>query len=483
MNSKKEFLGQPRGLQTLFFTEMWERFSYYGMRAILLFYMWFMIDNGELNVPKTTAASIMAIYSSLVYLTGMGGGFIADRLIGQRRAVFLGGVLIMLGHIALATPFGAPALFVSMALIIIGTGLLKPNVSSLVGELYSAEDPRRDSGFSIFVFGINLGSFIAPLVVGWAQAQWNYHVAFSIAAVGMFLGLVQYTLDGKKYLPEEGLEPVNPLSADEKKSFYIKTVVISVALILAFGVLAALKVLTLSLFINLLTVFAVLAPVYYFVKMYRSDKTSKEEKSHVLAYIPLFLSAVIFWALEEQGSIVLATFAADRVNYPSWFQASYFQSLNPLFIMLYVPLFAVLWTKLGKKQPSSPVKFAIGLFFTAVSFLIMAVPGLMHGTSVKVGPWWLVASWALIIVGEMLISPIGLSVTTKLAPKAFTAQMMGMWFLSSAVGSALNAQVVQLYTADTEVMYFIILGAITLVFGVIVLAISKKIEKLMGSVR
>ncbi|OFI46624.1 peptide ABC transporter permease [Floricoccus penangensis] len=483
MNSNKEFLGQPRGLQTLFFTEMWERFSYYGMKAILLYYMWWMIDGGELNIPKTAAASIMAIYSSLVYLTGMGGGFIADRLIGQRKAVFWGGVLIMFGHIALATPFGAPALFVSMALIIAGTGLLKPNVSSLVGELYSPEDPRRDSGFSIFVFGINLGSFLAPIVVGWAQGEWNYHVAFSIAAVGMFFGLLQYYFDGNKYLPAEGLKPVNPMDASEKKSFYSKVIAGTLATVVFFGLLAAFKVLTLNLFINLLTIFAVIIPVYYFVMMYRSDKTTKEEKSHVLAYIPLFISAVIFWALEEQGSIVLATFAAERVNYPSWFHASYFQSLNPLFIMLYVPLFAVLWTKLGSKQPSAPVKFAIGLVFTALSFLIMAVPGMLYGTSVKVGPFWLVASWALIIVGEMLISPIGLSVTTKLAPKAFTAQMMGMWFLTSAVGSALNAQVVQLYSAKTEVPYFIILGLITLVFGVIVFLTSKTIERLMGNIR
>ena len=175
MESEKKFLGQPRGLQTLFMTEMWERFSYYGMKAILLYYMWHLIATGDLNVTKATAASIMAIYASMVYLSGVVGGFIADRLMGQRRTVFWGGVLIMFGHIALALPFGAPAMFASMVLIVMGTGLLKPNVSSLVGSLYKDGDSARDAGFSIFVFGVNLGSFIAPLLVGWTQEQAGFH--------------------------------------------------------------------------------------------------------------------------------------------------------------------------------------------------------------------------------------------------------------------------------------------------------------------
>ena len=484
MNSKdKTFLGQPRGLQTLFFTEMWERFSYYGMKAILLYYMWAMIDHGQLGIPRSAASSIMAIYSSLIYLTGIGGGFIADRLIGQRKAVFYGGVLIMMGHLILASPFGAPALFASMAVIVMGTGLLKPNVSSLVGELYSPDDPRRDSGFSIFVFGINLGSFLAPLVVGYVQGRWDYHAAFSVAAVGMFFGLLQYTIDGKKYLPTEGIKPTNPMTKEERTSFYKKAFLGIVLVAAFFGILALLKVLTLEVFITILTIVAVGIPAYYFIAMYRSEKTSKLEKSYVLAYIPLFLAAVIFWALEDQGSIVLATFAAERVNYPAWFQPSYFQSLNPLFIMMYVPIFAVMWNKLGKRQPSAPIKFAIGLVFTAASFLIMAVPGMLYGTNTKVSPMWLVASWALIIVGEMLISPIGLSVTTKLAPKAFTSQMMGMWFLSNAVGSAFNAQVVQLYSSKTEVPYFLIIGTGTFLFSLVLFAVSKRIENLMGDIR
>lgn len=480
--NEKTFLNQPRGLVTLFFTEMWERFSYYGMRAILLYYMWEMIKQGQLHFDKATAASIFAIYTSMVYLTGMVGGFIADRLLGARKTVLWGGILIMFGHIALALPVGAAGLFSSIILIIAGTGLLKPNVSSLVGSLYAEEDPKRDAGFSIFVFGINLGAFIAPLLVGWASEQWNYHVGFSLAAIGMFLGLVQYVYTGRKYLPESALHPVNPLLPEERRRLVGRLALIIAAIIIVLGGLYTASALTLPNLINVLTVVAVALPIYYFVSMYRSPKTDRVEKSRLMAYVPLFIAAVLFWALEEQGSIVLATFAADRVNYPSWFAPAWFQSFNPLFIMLYVPLFAWLWTKLGSKQPSSPKKFALGLGFTALSFLLMALPGTLFGTDVKVGPFWLVGSWALIIVGEMLISPIGLSVTTKLAPKAFTSQMMGMWFLASAAGSALNAQVVGLYTPKTEVAYFTWFGLIVLALGLVIWFMSRWIHSMMRGV-
>ncbi|TGE83653.1 peptide MFS transporter [Weissella confusa] len=319
MESEKKFLGQPRGLQTLFMTEMWERFSYYGMKAILLYYMWHLIATGDLNVTKATAASIMAIYASMVYLSGVVGGFIADRLMGQRRTVFWGGVLIMFGHIALALPFGAPAMFASMVLIVMGTGLLKPNVSSLVGSLYKDGDSARDAGFSIFVFGINLGSFIAPLLVGWTQEQAGFHLAFSLAAIGMFFGLIQFHFGGK-HLSKDSLYAPDPLQPEEVKPLVTKIVL---------GVVA----------------------------------------------------------------------------------------------------------------------------------------------------------FALVIIGEMLISPVGLSVTTKLAPKAFMSQMMSMWFLASSAGSALNAQLVTLYNPKNEVAYFAWFGIASVVLGIVLVFLVPRIKKLMAGVK
>lgn len=479
------FLGHPRGLSTLFFTEMWERFSYYGMRAILLYYMYYEVSKGGLGIPQATAASIMSIYGSLVYLSSTIGGFISDRILGSRRTVFIGGVLIMFGHIALATPFGKTALFISIALIVIGTGLLKPNVSEMVGGLYSEEDPKRDAGFSIFVFGINLGAFISPIIVGYLGQNVNFHLGFSLAAIGMFFGLIQYTLDGKKYLSKGSLYPTDPLEPHEFKSLAKKVTIGVVAIALILFIMSLFGMLTILNVINLITILAVLIPIYYFVAMLSSRKITKKERSRVLAYIPLFIASILFWSIEEQGSVVLALFAEQqtRLHILSWsFPASIFQSMNPLFIMLYVPFFAFLWTKLGSKQPSSAAKFAYGLFFAGISFLWMMLPGMLFGTGVKVSPFWLIISWALVIVGEMLISPIGLSVTTKLAPKAFQSQMMSMWFISDAVAQAFNAQLVRYYSTKTEVAYFGSVGVATIVFGLILLAFVPKIKKLMEGV-
>lgn len=479
------FLGHPRGLSTLFFTEMWERFSYYGMRAILLYYMYYSVANGGLGFDKTTAASIMSIYGSLVYLSSVIGGFVSDRLWGSRKTVFIGGVLIMLGHIVLATPFGRMALFISIALIVLGTGLLKPNVSEMVGGLYAENDNRRDAGFSIFVFGINVGAFIAPLTVGWLGQKVNFHLGFSLAAIGMFFGLVQYWIDGRKYLSKESLYPTDPLEPEEMKSLGKQTAIWSVLIILILILMSLFNMFTIMNVINLLTILAVCIPVYYFIKILSSNKLDKIERSRVWAYIPLFIASVLFWSIEEQGSVVLALFANEQTRLTLFgfnFPSSWFQSMNPLFIMLYVPFFARLWTKLGKKQPSSPMKFSFGLFFAGASFLWMMLPGLLFGTGAKVSPLWLIMSWALVIIGEMLISPIGLSVTTKLAPRAFQAQMMSIWFLGDAVAQAFNAQVVRLYSADTEVMYFGLIGVVTVIFGVLLLVLTPRIKKLMENV-
>jgi POT family proton-dependent oligopeptide transporter len=481
LENKKTFLGQPLGLATLFGTEMWERFSYYGMRAILLYYMWYLIGNGDLHITKAVAASVMAIYASMVYLSGAVGGYIADRLLGARKTVFVGGVLIMFGHIALSFPFGANALFVSILFIIMGTGLLKPNVSSLVGTLYAPGDNARDSGFSIFVFGINLGAFLSPLLVGWTQENFGFHFAFGLAAIGMFFGLLQYYFGAKKNLHEDSLYPTDPIQPEEIRPLIIKISVGVFVLALIIALMVLMEWTAMSDFINLLTIIAIIVPVSYFVQIITSTKITKQERSRVIAYIPLFLAALLFWAIEEQGSVVLATFAANRVD-TSWFPAAWFQSLNPLFIMLYTPFFAWLWMKWKKNQLSSPMKFAFGLFFAGLSFILMAVPGILYGTAGRVSPLWLVGSWALVIVGEMLISPVGLSATTKLAPKAYMSQMMSMWFLSSAAGSALNAQFVGLYTDKNEIVYFATFGGAAVLLGILLVFIAKPVHKLMAGV-
>ncbi|MDV7758858.1 peptide MFS transporter [Liquorilactobacillus mali] len=479
------FLGHPRGLSTLFFTEMWERFSYYGMRAILLYYMYYAVDVGGLGFSKSLALSIMSIYGALVYLSSVLGGFISDRVWGSRRTVFVGGILIMLGHTVLATPFGKLALFISIALIVIGTGLLKPNVSEMVGELYQKDDARRDTGFNIFVFGINLGAFIAPIIVGYLGQKVNFHLGFSLAAVGMLVGLIQYYFDGNKYLSKDSLYPNDPIDPSELRTIIKKILLFVIVITLTLIIMYLFNLLTISNVILLITVIAVLIPIYYFVVMLNSRKITKSERSHVWAYVPLFIASILFWSIEEQGAVVLAIFANEQTRLEFFgysFPSSWFQSMNPLFIMIYAPIFAIIWTTLGSKQPSAPSKFSYGLFFAGLSFLWMMLPGILFSTDTKVGPLWLITSWALVIIGEMLISPIGLSATTKLAPKAFQSQMMSLWFISDAVAQAFNSQLVRFYNGQNEVAYFGIVGAVTILFGVILLMFSSKIKKLMKGI-
>lgn len=484
IKSQKTFLGHPRGLATLFFTEMWERFSYYGMRAILLFYMFYSVTEGGLGFSKATAASIMSIYGALVYLTSVLGGFMSDRLWGSRKTVLIGGILIMLGHIVLAMPYGKIALFISIILITFGTGMLKPNVSEMVGSLYVKDDYRREAGFNIFVFGINFGAFIAPIIVGYIGQTYNFHIGFSLAAIGMFFGLVQYSIDGKIYLSPDSMFPNDPLEPEEIKGLVQKGIAWVIGIGLIWIIMLEFNLFDIDNVILVLSILSLGIPIYYFVVMLTSQKVTLNERKRVVAYIPLFLAAIVFWIIEEQGSVILAIFAEEQTKLTIFnhsFPASWFQSINPLFIMLYVPCFTWLWSKLKKRQPSSAVKFSIGMFFAGISFLWMMLPGILYGTHTKVSPLWLIMSWALVIIGEMMISPIGLSTTTKLAPQAFRSQMMSMWFLTDAVAQAINSQIVKLYDQTTEIYYFGIIGGITIILGFVLLLFASKIKQLISS--
>lgn len=479
------FFGHPKGLFTLFFTEFWERFSYYGMRAILVYYMYYEVSKGGLGFPEDMALSIMSIYGSLVYMSGIIGGWLADRIFGTSKAVFYGGVLIMFGHILLAIPGNATLFFASMIMIVLGTGLLKPNVSSIVGEIYSEQDNRRDAAFSIFYMGINLGGFISPLIVG-AVGMNNFHLGFSIAAVGMFIGLVVYVVTRTKNLGLAGTIVRNPIPAEQKKKLFtwIGIGLVVLAVLVTVGILTG--ILTFETFIKIVGVLGLLIPTMYFIVMYRSPKTTAVERSRILAYIPLFIASIMFWAIQEQTSTVLASFADKRTQLdfagihisPAWFQ-----SLNPLFIIALAPAFAWLWLKLGNRQPTIPQKFSLGLLFAGLSFLVILVPAYFGGANSLVNPLWLVLSYFIVVIGELCLSPVGLSATTKLAPAAFTAQMMSMWFLSNAAAQAINAQIVKFYTPDTEMLYFGVIGGVAIVLALILFLFSSKIQNFMKGIR
>ncbi|WP_100330040.1 peptide MFS transporter [Bacillus xiapuensis] len=483
---QKGFFGHPKGLFTLFFTEFWERFSYYGMRAILIYYMYYSVSEGGLGLDKSTALAIMSIYGALVYMSGIIGGWIADRLLGTSRTVFYGGVLIMFGHIILALPAGAMALFVSMAFIIIGTGLLKPNVSSMVGDIYRDADTRRDAGFSIFYMGINMGGLLAPLIVGTIGQQYNFHLGFGIAAVGMFIGLVLFMMTKKKNLGLAGMYVPNPLSPEERKKAFGIFSAGAIVILIVGAISYQTGYLTLDRFILFISILGIIIPAAYFIVMYLSSKTTDVERSRLLAYIPLFIAAMMFWAIQEQGANILAVYANDRVQLEFAgieLQSSWFQTLNPLFIVLLAPVFAWMWTKLGDRQPSTSRKFSLGIIFAGLSFLLMIFPAYINGTESLVNPLWLAGSFFLVVIGELCLSPVGLAATTKLAPSAFSAQTMSLWFMSNASAQAINAQIVGFYSENTEVAYFGVIGGLSILLGVLLFLVAPKIQSMMKGVR
>ena len=384
----KQWFGHPRGLATLFLTEMWERFSYYGMRALLILYMVGSTQQPGLGFSVKRSADIYAVYTLLVYLSGIPGGFLADRWLGHRRAVFIGGIIIACGHFSMAIP-GLPFFFTGLGLIVIGTGLLKPNVSTIVGTLYSKEDTRRDSGFSIFYMGINLGAFIAPLVTGFLGQRINWHIGFGAAGVGMTLGLIQYVA-GRKYLvPRSEAKTVHTYAIEEVKE--------------------------------------------------SKHQFTPEEWARIGAVVILSIFALMFWAGFEQAGSSLNLFAdrATRLTvfgfvYPS----SWFQSVEPLFIIIFAPIFAWMWIRLGPREPSSPVKFTLGLVFLSISFaLIVPAAHIYEKSGQRVSPGWLIGLYFLQAVGELCLSPVGLSMVTKLSPARVVGLMMGIWFLATALGN------------------------------------------------
>ncbi|WP_081861589.1 peptide MFS transporter [Cellulomonas sp. HZM] len=468
----RAFFGQPMGLATLFGTELWERFSYYGMRGILLYYLTDTAANGGLGIDGTSGQALVAAYGASVYLVSVLGGWLADRVVGARRAVLYGGVVIAAGHVSLSIP-GAGFSFAGIALVALGTGLLKPNVSSMVGELYSRDDPRRDSAFSIFYMGINIGSLSAPFVVGAVQGAWGYHAGFLVAAIGMALALVAFVL-GRRYIGEAGAVPPNPLTEADRgpvaRLFGAVAAGCLVALAIAWAVRGEL---TLDTFVDALSYVALAAPVATFWVMFRSPKVTAPERSRLRAYVPLFVAAMLFWMIFEQAASTLADFAkydTDR-TLGSWtISPVFYQSLNPGFIILLAPVFAWLWMRLDDRPPTS-VKFALGLTLAALSFVFLAF--MAAAADGGKSPWWvLVVVYLVQTLGELCLSPVGLAATTLLAPKAFRGQAMALWFLATSAGNAITAQLVQATEGASNAQYFGWIGAVALVFALGMFAVA-----------
>ncbi|MFJ9646588.1 peptide MFS transporter [Streptomyces sp. NPDC004244] len=492
-SAEKTFFGHPRGLATLFMTEMWERFSYYGMRALLVYYLVSGgadaatgTQGGGLAMTAATTTAIYSVYVSMVYLMAMPGGWFGDRVWGARKTVTIAGFVIMTGHLSLALP-GQAMFFVGLLLVAVGSGLLKANISTMVGHLYDGpEDPRRDGGFTLFYIGINLGAFVAPFVVGTVGKEYNWHLGFALAAVGMALGLTQFLIGTKHLSPKSSLVP-NPLSADERKTVLTKAVVVAAAIAVFYGAVVALGVYTLNWVLVPLTLAGLIIPVAVLVRIKRDKDLNSAEQSKMTAYIWFFIAAAVFWMIYDQGGSTLSLFAdsktADTV-FGFEFSATWYQSLNPLFVMALAPVFAWMWLWLARKnqEPNTIVKFAMGLVLIGASFFVFIVPMGMATGDTKVSPMWLVSIYMIQTIGELCVSPVGLSVTTKMAPQKYASQMMGVWFLAVTAGDCTTGL---LSLAGVDLNGTVIIGiqaAAAVLAGVAVYAYRKKVQALMGDV-
>ena len=482
------FFGHPRGLSTLFFTELWERFSYYGMRALLILFMTATPAAGGLGFDTGTAGAVYGLYTSMVYMMSLPGGWIADRLIGQQTAVLWGGVLIMLGHFSMAVP-SLTTFYLGLLLIVLGTGLLKPNVSAIVGQIYAPDDVRRDAGFSIFYMGINIGGFTAPLVCGYLGQRVDWHLGFGAAGIGMAIGLIQYQL-GRRHLGEAGRAPAPAASPEASAQLRARTLAIAggifglLMLVLAGGALGWWTVSPIGVadaagYVLLLTV------VVFFGWLYFVADWTPQERSRLYAVGVFFLAASLFWSLFEQAGSTLNLFAeraTDSTLFGIDVPSSYFQSLNSLYIIALAPVFAWLWIWLGPREPSSTIKFALGLIQVGLGFAVLVVAAQLSAQGVRVSPMWLAVTYLLHTSGELCLSPVGLSVMTKLAPARIVGLMMGIWFLAASVGNYIGGRLASFYETLPLPALFGVVGALGVAFGLLLWLFTRPMRRLMGGV-
>lgn len=445
--------GHPRGLGVLFATEMWERFSYYGMRAILILFMTTPAAQEGLNLNTATAGAVYGIYTAGVYLLTLPGGWLADNYLGQRKAIWYGGIFIMIGHLILAIPGNPYIFFTGLAFVAIGTGLLKPNISTVVGDLYPEGGARRDAGFSIFYMGINLGSFLGQIVVPFV-AKYNWHLGFGVAAIGMFLGLIQFRLQQNK-LGDIGINPKSKEQNEITSAEVIKENNHPLSLIFAvifIGILALLALIGLIMTLLIMDItkatdiassvgfVIVTVTLFYFIYILIAGRLKIFEKKKVVVIFLLFIGAAIFWSGFEQAGSSLNLFARDHTNRLlfGWeLPAGWLQSTNSLMIIIFAPILGALWVRLAARNlnPSTPLKFAFGLLLLGLGFLVMVFAAQIVAQGTKASMFFLVLTYFLHSIGELTLSPVGLSATTKLAPKRYVGQLMGIWFVALSLGN------------------------------------------------
>lgn len=476
VGAKKTFFGHPRALANLFSVEMWERFSFYGMQTLLAYYMYYEVSQGGLGMDQGLALSLVGAYGGAVYLSTILGAWLSDRLFGSERVLFFSAIGIMVGHVALAVLPGYVGLTVGLILVAIGSGGLKANAVALVGSLYSKDDPRIDAGFSLFYMGVNIGGLIGPLLTGILQVKYGFHIGFGAAAVGMALGLIIYSF-GRKNLPSTAGNVANPLPDAQRKRYIGIFAGIIVVIVLLFTT----KIVTPANLASTIAYVVIIASIIYFVLILRSKKVNATERKHVWAFIPFYIGSAAFWALFQQQFTFIAAYSDQRLDRhlggwempPSWVT-----SINPVFIIVFAGVFATLWTKLGKRQPRTSMKFGLALVVVGAAFLCFIPLESFTKTPLLA----LAGILLLCTFAELLLSPVGQAIATKLAPAAFGTQMIALFFLSVSLGTTLSGVLAGYYVEGNEIPYFIAMGGTAVVLGLAMMAATPALKKLMGSV-
>ncbi|WP_154792228.1 peptide MFS transporter [Occultella kanbiaonis] len=475
----RTFFGHPWGLANLAGVEMWERFSFYGMQGILVYYLYYSATEGGLGLTQAEATSIVGAYGGLVYLSSILGAWVADRLLGAERTLLSAAVLIMCGHIALAVVPEFIGVGIGLVCIALGSGTLKATTSSVLGDMYTKDDTRRDAGFSIYYMGVNLGALVGPLLTGLVWKMQGFHWGFGLAALGMAAGLIQYLLLRRSTIGDAGKVVTNPLDGRGR----IRYLGIAIGAVVVIAILALVGAITAGNLSTIVVVVTLAATIALFAIILSSSRLSDVERSRVISFIPMFVASAAFWSLFQQQFTVVAVYSDERLNRevfgwvmpPSWIQ-----SINPIFIIIFAGVFAAMWQRMGPRQPSSPWKFAIGTVVMGIAFLLF-IPFAGGGPN-STPLLWLVLILFLFTVAELCLSPVGQSLSTKLAPDAFHTQMIALFFMSIAVGSAAAGALATFYDADNETPYFLVLGGVSILAGVIVAAMNKWITKMMAGI-
>ena len=478
-SNDRRFFGHPLALGSLFSVELWERFSFYGMQAVMAYYLYTRIAEGGLGLPQASATSIIGAYGGLVYLAAVAGAWVADRVLGPERTLFGGACVVMLGHISLALLPGLGGVAVGLVLVALGSGAVKTAATTVVGSLYRRNDPRVDAGFSLFYMGVNIGALIGPLLTGLAEQQLGFHYAFGAAAIGMALGLGIYAM-GRRSLPASSRVVPNPLPAGS----WQRPVLIVVGVVVVIVVLFATGIVTVGNLSTAVAVVVALLSVGIFALLLSSHRVTEDERSRVRSFIPMFLASVGFWSLFQQQFTVIVIYTDQRLdrNLFGWeAPIAWVNSLEPFFVIILAPLFALLWTKLGERQPSSPIKFAIGLTGMGIAFLGFLPFAAGTGNTTPV----LAAAVILFVfaLAEMNLSPVGLSLSTRIGPELYRSQMVALNYLSVSLGSTLAGTFAGFYSTDHEVAYFGTTAVIAIVLGLVLVAISPIVKRAMRGIR